>query len=82
MSDTFYFVALKGSDESTLLVIDLALAVAYERDQWKVVDDEDFYDLDEAIAHARGLAARNGLKYQPFESRYESSLDEPKSRLK
>ena len=82
MSDTFYFVAFKGTDESTLLVIDLGHSVSYERGEWNVVDEENFHDRDEAIAHARGLAAGNGLKYQPFESRYDKSLNEAKLRLK
>lgn len=82
MSETFYFVAFNGLDETTLLVIDLAHVVDYERDEWNVVDQVNFDDRDEAIAHARGLAEGNGLKYKTFESRYNSSLNEPRLRLK
>lgn len=81
MSDTFYFVAFNGKDESELLVIDLDYAVDYERGDWSVVDDKNFTDRNEAIAHARTLAIVNGLAYLPFESRYDKSLNEPKLSL-
>lgn len=79
MSDTFYFVAF--SDKTTLIVIDLDHCVSYERDDWSVVDEENFTTPEEAIAHARNLAIVNGLNYEPFESRYNKSLNEPKLSL-
>lgn len=75
MSETFYFVAYVDKGE-TLTVIDLAHCVDYERDEWSVVNDENFHDHLEAIAYARALAAQEGLKYRPFDSRYDSSLNE------
>jgi hypothetical protein len=80
VSDTFYFVAFIDK-ETTLKVIDLAHCVSYERGDWNVVDEENFTDRDKAIAHARTLAIVNGLAYQPFESRYDYSLNEPKLSL-
>jgi hypothetical protein len=77
VSDTFYFVAFKGRDKFTLIVIDLAHCVSYERDEWHVVDEENFTTPEEAIAHARTLAIVNNLNYEPFESRYDKSLNEP-----
>lgn len=75
MSDTFYFVAYVEKRE-TLTVIDLAYSVDYERDDWDVVNDENFTDPLEAIAYARALAKQHGLKYRLFDSRYHSSLSE------
>lgn len=81
MSDTFYFVAMveKGT---ALTVIDLAHCVDYERDEWWVVDNENFNTPAEAINHAKRLASLNGLKYNRFDSRYDSSLSEPEYALK
>lgn len=75
MSDTFYFVAFVDKGE-TLTVIDLAHSVDYERDDWAVVNDENFSDHLEAIEYARALATQHGLKYRRFDSRYDSSLNE------
>lgn len=75
MSDTFYFIAFVDKGE-TITVIDLGHSVSYERDEWSVVNDEDFSDHLEAIAYARALAEKHGLKYRRFESRYNSELNE------
>lgn len=77
MSDTFYFVVMVDKGQA-LTVIDLAYCVDYERDDWSSVDNENFTDPSSAINHARRLANRNGLAYRPFESRYDSYLNEPK----
>ena len=81
MTDTFYFVALVNK-RTALTVIDLAHCVDYERDEWCVVDDVNFDNPPEAIAHAKRLAALNGLEYSRFDSRYNSSLSEPEGLLK
>lgn len=81
MSDTFYFVALINKC-TALTVIDLAHCVDYERDDWCIVDDVNFDNPQEAIAHAKRLAALNDLEYSRFDSRYDSSLSEPKGLLK
>ena len=81
MSDTFYFVALVDN-RTALTVIDLAHCVDYERDDWCVVDNENFDNPQEAIAHAKRLADLNGLGYNSFDSRYNESLSEPKGLLK
>lgn len=81
MSDTFYFVALVDKGKA-LTVIDLAHCVDYERDDWSVVDDKNFDNPQDAIAHAKRLAGLNGLAYNRFDSRYNESLSEPKGLLK
>ena len=75
MSDTFYFVAFVDKGEA-LTVIDLGHSVSYERDEWSVANDENFHGHLEAIAYARALAEKHGLKYRRFESRYDKSLNE------
>lgn len=80
MSDTFYFVVLV--DNRALTVIDLSHCVDYERNDWCVVDDKNFDNPQEAIAHAKRLADLNGLAYNRFDSRYNESLSEPKGLLK
>lgn len=75
-ADTFYFVIHPRGDRSVVQVIDLANAVSYERSDWLAVNDQDFYDRDEAIQHARALAQKFGLSYEPFESRYNKELNE------
>jgi hypothetical protein len=79
LDDTFYFVIHPAGDRSAVKVIDLSNSVSYERSEWLAVNDRDFTDRDEAIEHARGLAKKYGLNYVPFESRYNSELNEPYS---
>jgi hypothetical protein len=81
VTDTFYFVAFVDNERATVQVIDLGYSVDYQRNHWSLVDDETFTDRDEAIAHGRALATVNGLTYEPFESRYDKSLNEPKLSL-
>ncbi|MDG1581019.1 hypothetical protein [Pseudomonas sp. GOM6] len=76
-TDTFYFAIHPSGDRSTIQVIDLAYAVAYERSDWMAVNGEDFTDRDEAIFHAKALAKKYGLQYLPFSSRYDKELSEP-----
>lgn len=75
-TDTFYFVIYNGKDKSAIKVIDLAYSVDYERSDFPVVNKEDFQELEDAIEHAKALAEKYGLRYIPFESRYDSGLNE------
>ncbi|EKY4113616.1 TPA: hypothetical protein ACGW3M_001046 [Pseudomonas aeruginosa] len=75
-NDRFYFVAHPRGDRSAVKVIDLAECVRYERSEFAPVNDEDFYERDEAIEHAQALAAKYRLRYEPFESRYDKELNE------
>lgn len=74
-NETFYFVAYVDK-RTALTVIDLAFVVDYERSDWDCVNDENFHDRDEAIHYARKLAAKYGLEYRLFDSRYDESLNE------
>lgn len=74
-TNTFYFVAFIDNKEA-LTVIDLDHAVSYQRSDWNVVNDENFYVRDEAIEYARKLADKYNLRYELFDSRYDSSLSE------
>ena len=77
MTDTFYFVAIVDKGKA-LTVIDLAHCVDYEREDWCTADFIDFDNPQEAIAHAKHLAARNNLQYKRFESRYGLNINEPR----
>lgn len=76
LDDTFYFVIHPSGDRSAVKVIDLASCVSNERSEWLAVNDQDFSERDEAIEYARGLAQKYGLRYVPFESRYNKDLNE------
>lgn len=80
MTDTFYFVV---SDDvpSQVKVIDLQCNTSYKRDDFNPVDDRDFNDLNEAIRYAKKIAEINNVRYVPFESRYDRSLNECKLKL-
>ena len=71
---TFYFV-IYTNNRQNVTVIDLSYSASYERDDWDCYD-ENIYELDEAIGYARSIAKRLSLKYDVFESRYDSTLDE------
>lgn len=78
MDDTFYFLAFVGRSGPTpaVTVIDLAYCVDYEREDWATIGKVNYSDPAIAIARARAFAWVNGYSYKPFESRYDSSLNE------
>ena len=65
-----YFLIYTGEGRNTIEVTDIQGNMLYERDEFREVNDKDFYDKDEAIEYARDLAKRHGLKYGGFDSRY------------
>lgn len=71
-----YFIANQGGDKSKITVIDLANVTVYERDQFTPVNDENYHDLAEALVDAKAIASKYNLEYVPFESRYNSELNE------
>ncbi|EMY6611267.1 MULTISPECIES: hypothetical protein [Vibrio] len=71
-----YFIANQGGNTSKITVIDLADVTIYERDQFSPVNDDNYHDLTEALADAKAIASKYGLDYVPFESRYNSDLNE------
>lgn len=73
---TFFFVAHGDREKTTVTVIDLHHSVNYERDEFAVIDDVNFRTAPAAIKYAKEVAKLNGLKYQPFESRYYSKFQE------
>lgn len=72
----FYFIVYSGGDESVLTVIDLSNVASYERDQFSPVNEDNYYELAEAINDAKALAKKYSLRYERFESRYNSELNE------
>lgn len=74
-ADKFYFIALI-ENKTTLTVIDLSFGTDYERNDWSAVDDENYETHALAICAAREMARFHGLKYKPFESRYDDRLNE------
>lgn len=74
--DTFYFIMHPCGDKTKIQVCDLSHVVSYQRSDWACVNDRNFSERDEAIAYARALAVKYEFTYVPFESRYDSSLNE------
>jgi len=75
LTDTFYFIAYV-KDRTAITVIDLAFCVDYERDEFDYVNMENFDNHNDAIEYARELSDKYDLKYELFDSRYDSSLNE------
>lgn len=71
-----YFVCHPSGNKDQVKVIDLEDCVSYEKDDWDVIGPHEFRDRDEAIIHARRLAANQRLDYILFESRYNSQTSE------
>ena len=74
-SGNIYFVVYL-ENKTVITVIDLSPSARHERDQWETVNDEDFYDRNNAVDYARKLAEKYNLGYKPFDSRYDKSLNE------
>ena len=72
----FYFIVHPSGDQKRITVIDLSYSVDYERSDWMAVNDDNFSCHKEAIEYARALAEKYNLKYELFESRYNSALNE------
>jgi len=71
-----YFV-IYTQNKTALTVVDLSPSARHERSEFPTVNDQDFYDRDEATDHARSLSEKYSLEYAPFESRYDNRLNEP-----
>ncbi|MHD0644115.1 hypothetical protein ACYPKM_00595 [Pseudomonas aeruginosa] len=71
-----YFIVFSDAERRSITVIDLQESVSYERNDWATVNEENFSTHLEAIAYARALAAKYGLRYELFESRYNRELNE------
>lgn len=56
--------------------MDLGQSVSYQRYEFPVMNDTNYYELSEAIESAKGLADRHQLRYNAFESLYDSDLNE------
>lgn len=80
-NDFIYFVVFADKECETLTVIDLQRCVDYEREDWNCIDNMNFQSHTDACEYARAVAKANNLKYRPFESRYNSMLNEPKIQL-
>lgn len=72
----FYFICYPRGDKSKIAVIDLDYCMDYERDEWSTVNKINYDVRDDAIRQARYLAKKYDLKYEMFESRYDSNMDE------
>lgn len=71
----FYFV-IYDEGKTAITIIDISQSARHERGDWEAVNNEDFYDRDDAIVYARKLAEKYNLKYTPFTSRYNKDLNE------
>jgi len=71
-----YFIANQGGNKSKITVIDLANVTVYEREEFSPVNDDNYYELAEALADAKAIASKYDLEYVPFESRYNRELNE------
>jgi hypothetical protein len=74
-SGNIYFVVYM-KNKTVITVIDLSPSARHERDQWETVNDENFYDRNNAVGYAQKLAEKYNLGYKPFDSRYDKSLNE------
>jgi len=76
MEGVFYFLIHPSGDVAAIAVTDLSHASSYERDEWRCVSPHNYTDLQEAISDAKRLAERLALRYVPFSSRYNETLNE------
>ncbi|MCY9861409.1 hypothetical protein OTK49_02610 [Vibrio coralliirubri] len=77
---TFFFIAHSDSTEASITVIDLHHCVDYERSEFRVIDEVNFRTAPAAIKYAKQVARLNGLKYEPFDTRYFSKYSEVTSQ--
>jgi enolase len=70
--ELFYFLCHPRGDKSVVCVIDLQTCLSYEKSDYALVNDLEWYDRDEAIDYARKLCIKYNLTYEPFESRYDN----------
>lgn len=73
---TFFFVAYPCGDRSRATVIDVSYLCSYERGEYDAIDDNNFKTAPAAIEYAKAFVKLNGLRYEPFDSRYSSDFSE------
>lgn len=75
-TELFYFICYPKGDKSKIKVIDESETLRYEKDNFSIVNDLEWYNAQEAIEYAKKLAEQNNLTYIPFESRYGQDSEE------
>ena len=70
MKELFYFLCYPRGDKSKIKVIDECENLRYEKNDYSIVNDLEWYNARDAIEYARKLAEQNNLTYEPFDSRY------------
>lgn len=75
-SDTFYFLCHPCGDRTKITVVDLGHNVSYQKNDWDVVNSNEFDNAKDAIMYGKRLAIKYRLEYQPFESRYGEEVED------
>lgn len=79
--DVFYFLVHPFGELNRVQVVDLSYCNKFRRDDYYIVNSEDFEDQDTAIKYAKALAKKHNLTYEPFVPNYYCSTPEETDSL-
>jgi hypothetical protein len=65
-----YYIIYPAGDKTKLTVLFLSYTMNYEIGDYSLASRKEFNDKKEAIAHAKYLAVKHGLKYESDEPQY------------
>jgi hypothetical protein len=73
MNEYIYFICFyRDSERSAITVVDLQQDMSYEKQDFAIVNENEYDTREEAIESARDIAKRHNLQYIPFVSRYRN----------
>lgn len=60
-----YHIVYADSDHASIAVVEIVPALDYELNDYSVASRESFWTRKVAVAHARDMASKNGLRFVP-----------------
>lgn len=79
--DVFYFLVHPFGNKKQVQVVDLSYCNKFRRDDYYIVNSEDFENQEDAIKYAKALAEKYDLTYKPFVPNHHCSTSEETKEL-
>ncbi len=73
---TLVFVVALVEQGNKVTVIDINFDCLHERIEYNTVDDDDHFELADAVTSAKEFADEHNLPYRPFSARHSNHIND------
>jgi len=70
----FIFVIALINNRTEVSVIDINYDCLHEKYEYATINEEEYFEIEEAISKAREYAKKEGVKYRPFIARHRNHI--------